>query len=139
MLKRHEIEKIVPLTATIFSLNIFAKYYNPSVFYLLSLSVTLAGCVIWWLGVKTLGDAFSTLPKAKKLVKEGIYSKIRHPIYVGFSLILVGWCYIINSTTYYIAAFTLILILALRAYLEEKRLTEKFGEKYREYKKETWL
>jgi hypothetical protein len=52
----------------------------------------------WFLARKELGDAFSARPDARKLVTSGIYSKIRHPVYVfgtpawvGALLPMLGW------------------------------------------------
>ena len=139
MLKRHQIERIFPLTAAIVSLYIFIKHYNLSVMYLLFLAISITGCIIWWFGVLNLGEAFSTIPKARKLIKQSIYSKIRHPIYIGLLLVLIGWCYVINSIIFYALVLVVILVLVFRAYFEERKLIEVFGEEYLKYKKETWF
>jgi protein-S-isoprenylcysteine O-methyltransferase Ste14 len=75
--------------------------------------------------------------KENKLVKSGIYSKIRHPVYLsfnifclGFNLILLDWflliIYLIGSIGLYFQTID-----------EEKILIEYFGDEYLEYMKKT--
>lgn len=75
--------------------------------------------------------------KKKKLVKTGIYGRIRHPIYlsfnifcIGFNLLLLDWflliLYVIGSIGLYIQAID-----------EEKILLRHFGEEYAEYMERT--
>ena len=73
-----------------------------------------------------------------KLVTTGIYSKIRHPMYLGFIIWTIGFPIFTN------AAFTLASaimwipqILYWRA-SEERQLEQKY-EDYQEYKKKTWF
>jgi len=73
-----------------------------------------------------------------KLATSGIYSKIRHPMYFGFIIWLIGLPIFTN------AAFTLASvviwipqILYWRA--SEERQLEKEHEDYQEYKKKTWF
>ena len=73
-----------------------------------------------------------------KLATTGIFSKIRHPMYLGFIIWLIGLPIFTN------AAFTLASaiiwipqILYWRA-SEERQLEQKY-EDYQEYKKKTWF
>jgi protein-S-isoprenylcysteine O-methyltransferase Ste14 len=68
----------------------------------------------------------------------GIYAKIRHPMYFGFMLWLVGFPLFWQSMTTLITAVLWVPAFASWQILEEKQLVEKFPE-YREYKKRTWF
>lgn len=101
--------------------------------------IMLVGFLIWMMGYWQLGKSFAILPKAKELVKEGIYSKIRHPIYVGLSMVLLGMAVYFMSLLW-LVAFVLITVLDIcRAIAEEKVLSRKFGKEYAGYRKTTWF
>ncbi len=82
--------------------------------------------------------------KAKKgfneldyLVKKGIYSKIRNPMYLGIMLLHIGFPLASRSLLTLISAVLWIPLILLWKYMEEKLLESKFGDKYSEYKKRT--
>lgn len=109
---------------------------------LLSLSISIglmvAGALMWVAGRFTLGRAHSTVAKAQILVTDGIYSKIRHPIYTGLQLVFWGLC--LWFISYIGFVFSLILVLPLsvwRIRTEERILERVFGKKYAEYKART--
>jgi len=96
----------------------------------------LAGVI---LGRHTLGRSFSIAPKATALVTSGIYSRIRNPIYVSGTILLLGIVLILRRP----ALLTLLLVLIptqiIRARREAAVLEAKFGDAYREYRKRTWF
>jgi len=71
-----------------------------------------------------------------KLITTGVYSRVRHPIYLGNNIYFMGWS-LTWSATYCFYLIPLIIFLNwLQAVLEEKYILEKeFGDEYREYKK----
>ena len=73
--------------------------------------------------------------EVKKLITGGIYSKIRHPIYLGRILLNVGFLIIIPLLPMLIIAIAFILVWFLLALYEENTLIKKFGKKYKNYKK----
>jgi len=73
--------------------------------------------------------------EVKKLIMGGIYSKIRHPIYLGRILLNVGFLIIIPILPMLIIAIAFILVWFLLALYEETVLIKKFGKKYKKYKK----
>jgi protein-S-isoprenylcysteine O-methyltransferase Ste14 len=68
------------------------------------------------------------------LLREGIYSRVRHPRYLGVLLALLAFALFIN----YLATWLLLPVsvagLYLVTVLEERELIERFGEEYREYR-----
>jgi len=73
------------------------------------------------------------------LVTTGLFAKLRHPMYSGFILWILGW------SAYYGAIASLAVgmigianILYWRS-LEEARLLERYGEVYRHYRVTTWF
>ena len=77
------------------------------------------------------------IKKNHELVTTGIYSYIRHPIYTGFFLMIVGAELIVGSYLFFLFFVGLIFIHLFQARKEEKILLEKFGMRYRIYMKKT--
>ena len=73
------------------------------------------------------------------LVTRGLFRRLRHPMYLGFILWIIGW-----STAHDAAVALAIGVPALASILwwrklEDRRLTRQFGDAYREYKQSTWF
>lgn len=67
------------------------------------------------------------------LLREGIYSRMRHPRYVEFSLALVAWSLFANFVgLYWMTAATLVLLYII-VIIEERELRERFGQEYVDY------
>ncbi|MFQ5631170.1 MAG: methyltransferase family protein, partial [bacterium] len=68
-----------------------------------------------------------------KLLKEGIYGKIRHPRYIEALLGVLGYAFFSNYlATYLVFLFGLPMIYII-VLLEERELHERFGAEYEEY------
>ena len=70
------------------------------------------------------------------LITKGIFSKIRHPMYLGFILWLIGMPIYCGALYAFILAFAFIANVLFWRYLEEKELVERFSS-YMDYKKTT--
>jgi protein-S-isoprenylcysteine O-methyltransferase Ste14 len=86
-----------------------------------------------------LGDSFSISPQARKLVTTGLYSKIRHPVYVFGTLAILGIALYLHLWALLAVASFVIPMQVVRARAEERVLLEKFGEEYLRYKSGTWF
>jgi protein-S-isoprenylcysteine O-methyltransferase Ste14 len=69
-----------------------------------------------------------------KLLTEGIYSKIRHPRYVGAFLGVVSVALFVNYFAIYLLAALLAPGLYIVTMLEEKELEVRFGREFIEYR-----
>ncbi len=75
----------------------------------------------------------------KHLVTVGLFRKLRHPMYLGFILWIVGW------SIYHAAPVSLAIGLPGIAsvlwwrHLEDMRLGKQFGNAYHEYRRATWF
>lgn len=125
------------------SLTIIINFWKFSYLKYFGIIISVIGFLIWILGLKYLGTFFQMKPEAKKIVTKGIYSKIRHPIYFGGLLIVIGLIiYTINTFLHiYLIIYLLLFIIiqGIRAKIEERILIEKFGSKYKLYKDKTWF
>jgi methanethiol S-methyltransferase len=136
-MKYYHLENCVPGVLTLLSMYITVHFFHSNISYYTGIVFVTVGLVLWWAGKIALGDAFAAMPAAKKLVTNGIYAKIRHPIYLGITLMLFGYVFIID--TYLVRLITVLVILSflIRIFFEEKKLRRAFGKKYELYRKKT--
>lgn len=83
-----------------------------------------------------LGRSFGVLIEVKKVVLEGAYRWMRHPMYSGYLCFLAGFALANFSWAYFILVPLHMALLLYRARLEEARLAECSPE-YQEYRKHT--
>ena len=69
------------------------------------------------------------------VVDTGLYSRVRHPMYLGTILLYVGFWTATLSLLTLIPLLAVLLGYNYLANAEERLLTEKFGDEYLEYKK----
>jgi protein-S-isoprenylcysteine O-methyltransferase Ste14 len=75
----------------------------------------------------------------KHLVTTGLFSKIRHPMYLGFLCWIVGWSiYHAAPLSLAIGALGIACTLWWR-HLEDGRLAIQFGSEYLRYGQQTWF
>ncbi len=95
--------------------------------------------LLWAAARIQLGRSFAIRAKAKELVTDGIYSRIRNPIYFFSTFFIVGLILFSGQPYWLLVLLALIPVQIWRARKEAKVLEEKFGEAYREYRKKTWF
>jgi protein-S-isoprenylcysteine O-methyltransferase Ste14 len=86
-----------------------------------------------------LGGSFSVLPEARKLVTQGLYSRIRNPIYVFGTMLITGVFLFINKPSALLLFVVIIPLQIYRARQEQKILEARFGDEYQQYKSRTWF
>ena len=67
------------------------------------------------------------------LLTEGIYARIRHPRYTGAFIFVLGLALVANSPISYIVAASLIPVIYVIVFFEERELKKRFGSEYEEY------
>ncbi|HBP01221.1 MAG: hypothetical protein UY41_C0012G0020 [Candidatus Moranbacteria bacterium GW2011_GWE1_49_15] len=70
-----------------------------------------------------------------RLVTEGVYGMVRHPIYSADIFLSWGFLLVFPDLKVLVSVIWLTLVLAYWMVLEENALEEKFGREYREYEK----
>ncbi len=73
------------------------------------------------------------------LVTRGVYSRIRHPVYVFSSLAFLGLLLYLSMPEGIPLLLPIELVLFHRARREEQNLEALYGEQYRRYKQQTWF
>jgi protein-S-isoprenylcysteine O-methyltransferase Ste14 len=140
-MKEYTLRKITGgLLLIILLLTIIFRYQFNDGEYLQAIGFIIGaiGVVILITGIMTLGKNFTTSINPKSLVTYGIYSKIRHPIFIGVILVYLGIELIFQSIYgLLLVIFVLIPFYIYSAIEEEKMLSKIFKDKYTAYKKKT--
>ena len=127
-------------TALLMSI-IFRNQFDGSILFLsLGCFIIVAGSVLWVKGILTLGRNFTPSLSPKGFETKGIYSIMRHPMYIGGFLFYLGMNLLTQSIIGMILSFLLVAPLLIYSALEEeKQMIAKYGNKYLEYKRNTRL
>ena len=105
------------------------------------LALYAAGSVLALAALRALGKQYSsyvTVQDDHKLVQTGIYSVIRHPIYLRALLVSVGLPLVFRSWLVAPLFLLILIFVAVRIRQEEKLLAEQFGTAFNAYRKCTW-
>ncbi len=119
-------------------------WFNQPVFTV-TLPIALAGLgmAICGVGVSiwarlTLGENWSSSPSIKQdhaLIVTGPYRIVRHPIYTGFLIALLGSSLPHGLVRSFLAVLTCAVGLYLKVSVEEEFMVQRFGEAYLRYRR----
>jgi protein-S-isoprenylcysteine O-methyltransferase Ste14 len=95
--------------------------------------------VVLWTIIRFLRTKGTPIPfnPPPTLVANGLYSVVRNPMHLGWTIVLVGLALVMQSFTLFvifIPLFIAVHIIYLK-FVEEKELEKKFGQAYLDYKK----
>jgi protein-S-isoprenylcysteine O-methyltransferase Ste14 len=78
---------------------------------------------------------FTGLNRDEEVFKtEGILKSIRHPLYAGMILIVMGFFFFSPTMSTLISMTCIFLYLPIGIYLEERKLIKKYGDQYLSYR-----
>jgi protein-S-isoprenylcysteine O-methyltransferase Ste14 len=104
------------------------------------LAIAVPAFALFVLARIQLGRAFSVRAKATTLVTDGLYARIRNPIYVFGGLMIAGILVFAHRPWWVLILFVVLIpVQLLRVRKEEQVLEARFGDAYREYKRKTWF
>ena len=87
----------------------------------------VVGMVIAVPAMVSLGRSFSLTPQARSLTTGGLYRIIRHPLYLGETLNVIGLMVAVGSFTVVLAMLVVVAGQVTRATLEERLLRQTFA------------
>lgn len=107
---------------------------------IVGLLMTLFGLVFLAWGQITLFKSYSgtlVIRENHQLIRHGIYSYVRNPMYFGLFLVVFGLPAYVPSLSAFLVSLLMIPIVLNRMRLEEALLTEHFQDEYQKYKSST--
>lgn len=114
--------------------------YTLSVINIIGLALFVVGMTIAFVAVFTLRRFYSStlvIREDHQLITRGVYRFARHPIYLGVITAIVGIPVFVASLDGLLIMFLLVPIILYRIRMEERLLTEEFGDAYRAYQETT--
>jgi protein-S-isoprenylcysteine O-methyltransferase Ste14 len=101
-----------------------------------AVALSVAGLALSLWSLWHLRSAFSILAEARRVVHTGPYRLVRHPLYLGEAVTMLGLCLLQGSLTALVfwAAFNALQLV--RARIEENKLAREFPD-YRAYRQRT--
>lgn len=129
---------VVYLFTPIFS---FADYALPEQAHWCGLVILIFGLWLFWRSHADLGLNWSPtleMRKGHQIVTNGVYQKIRHPMYGAIWLFSIGQALLLDN---WLAGWSVVLVFslmyALRTPVEEQMMIDKFGKNYQDYMAQT--
>jgi protein-S-isoprenylcysteine O-methyltransferase Ste14 len=106
--------------------------------FVLFLAVIMVGGAINLVGLITLRKAFTIMSEARELIRHGIFSKVRHPLYAGHFVMFFG--YLMFHLYWYTAVLYALFVVGqcIRVGIEERKLLSIFPE-YAAYARSTGM
>jgi protein-S-isoprenylcysteine O-methyltransferase Ste14 len=105
--------------------------------FLTAAGVAIAFWARWHLGTNWSGTV--TLKEGHELIRSGPYRAIRHPIYTGILLAILGTAIDIGEIRGLVAMALIWLSFYIKARREESFLRQEFGERFDEHLKHTGM
>jgi len=106
----------------------------------IGLAIMAVGMLVRRMAIRTLGNSFSnilTIKKGQTIVRSGMYASVRHPAYTGTLVMVAGIPLVFSSPIGLLPVSLAVPAVLYRISTEERMLTDKFGDEYREYVKAT--
>lgn len=124
------------------SLGILSRRWVPESDWIRAAAIVLVATgialAIW--ARRHIGEFWSarvTLKVDHQLIQSGPYARVRHPIYSGILLAMIGTALFIGEWRAVIGVVLIFLAHWMKARREEKLLESQFGQAYAEYRKRT--
>jgi len=89
-------------------------------------------------GLTMLGSSRLVIAEGQRLVTDGLYRRIRHPLYLGEITRNLGFTLILTSGYGFALVLLGSMFLLFRIRREERMMLDEFGDEYREYMAHTW-
>ena len=105
-------------------------------FHYLGIAMFLCGLIIRRISIQRLKRQFSiyvAIQENHQLITTGIYSKIRHPIYLGAVFSLIGFVLVFPTLLGFLFIVIYSMLLTHRMAQEERLMLKHFGSVYEEY------
>ncbi|MCA1962029.1 MAG: hypothetical protein LDL33_14690 [Desulfomonile sp.] len=120
--------------------NVFLHRDPPGTQIAVGAVLGIGGLMVGLLSFKALGRNFRVYMAPRRsgtLVTRGVYAWVRHPMYTGVIVGLLGYVILFGSVVVLPAWIGVMILYAIKAVREERALADKYPE-YEEYRMRTW-
>ena len=139
---------VIIATFLLFAILIFSAMIKSHFIFYPNYILKLLGLLLAGLGVVIVKIAFKSydtkaflgignLTPEDEFKTDGLLKKVRHPLYSGSILLIVGYFLFNPKLSALITASMMIVYFLVGIQFEERKLVKVFGEKYFEYKNKT--
>ncbi|MFA4986151.1 MAG: isoprenylcysteine carboxylmethyltransferase family protein [Candidatus Brocadiia bacterium] len=111
------------------------QFFMPNLVQDLGIGLVAVGCTLAVVGLVQLRG----VENIGHLVTTGLYAHLRHPMYMGFILWILGWSVRYGAVVSMALGILCIGNIFFWEHLEERAMEAQYGEEYRAYRKRTWL
>ena len=142
LIKKFYLKYLISVALTITSIYFWITFADSNFLDIVGVIINISGLIIWWVAKLTLAENWNMgfgKPKINQLVTHGLYSKIRHPMYWGVNLTLIGLILLYPEFWFFIISLLIIIYFFSRMRVEDTYLSDKLGKEYRDYKEKTWI
>jgi len=80
---------------------------------------------------------YTVYPEEGSAIHGEIYSYVRHPMYLGYFCVALAFAFFRNNTLSLLTALIFLIPVLIASWLEDKELTERFGDERKKYIKNT--
>lgn len=130
------------LLAPVFNSNNLGCIGNAAGINWIGILMMIGGLALRTVATRTLGEFYTRtllIVPEQQIIKQGLYKVIRHPGYLGGSILSVGaGLATANWIVVVLIVVTHFIGLSYRIYAEEEMLKTAFGDEYSTYKEKTW-
>jgi len=110
------------------------RFAQNRITFVIGITLVLLFGLVGILAFKEIGIIPGVRQKST-VITSGIYGIIRHPLYLGGILMLLGLSLAFRAVNTLFYTPIIIVCFTLLAFLEEKSLAKEYGEEYLEYKR----
>lgn len=114
----------------------------------LGASCVVVGMILLLLAFKSynlkifMGLDFTEESDSKEpLVVTGMYHYVRHPLYFALIVLFLGFAMLVPDARTFVLVGAMLIYIAVGSTLEERKLTQRYGDAYRDYCRKTkrWI
>jgi protein-S-isoprenylcysteine O-methyltransferase Ste14/rhodanese-related sulfurtransferase len=120
--------------------NAIRQVQVPQMLQIVGIFLGILGLVASFMSYRALGRNFRVYAAPRRsgtLVTSGIYSKVRHPMYIGVILMFLGYLLFFGSLVSVPLWLAFTVLYIVKSVKEEQILADRFPD-YDEYRKRTW-
>ena len=108
---------------------IISLQYMSILFFLVGIMLIVSS----FISLKLIGKPSKGLENTTKMIHKGIFKILRHPLYLGLSLLTIGFLFAYQAYILIIIVLVAVVLFYIASRFEDDYNINKFGSSYKEY------